>query len=79
MLKEENMTRKEKYMLKVVDDIKLKLSRKEKRIRSSRRHKTKVIKEKEIEVYIKLSRNEKSRKRDKRKHKIVEERKTNGI
>ena len=51
MFTEENMTRKERYMLKeekIVVDIKLKLSRKMRRrsSSSSRRYKTKIIKEK---------------------------------
>ena len=50
MFTEENMTRKERYMLKeekIVVDIKLKLSRKmRRRSSSSRRYKTKIIKEK---------------------------------
>ena len=48
MFTQENMTRKERYMLKeekIVVDIKLKLSRKM-RSSSSRRYKTKIIKEK---------------------------------
>ena len=41
--------------------------------RSSRRHKSKTIKEKKIEVDIKLSKKERLRKIDKRRYKTIEE------
>ena len=66
MLKEENMTKKEMFMLKEVEEIKLKPSRKKRRKKSIRKQKTKTIKERKIEVNIKLLKNERSRKRDNR-------------
>ena len=82
ILKEENITRKERFGVQASGNHRKRRSNYQgnrAKKKKKRRHKTKIINEREMKVDIKLSRNERSNEIDRRSHKTIEKEEMNKI